>query len=1346
MATDQENKQRQEAPVGAISSAWRGPDSCGRDSLRLQGWIRCPSETIALLQVAIAGGEFVLAQHDQRDTRVEFFAEVPYPRSSSVAGEIYFVATLSSALTLTLTLPVPAELRTDDSELDAFGYRRERGGLDSAVLRAARRNTALNAERILRQKPHRTTHGPEFSVLIDGRVSAESLILCLNSLEEQSGATHEAIVICDIVPRQAITARFPHVRFLTITADREISALNRALGMSEGAFVLFLHGACIVAKGFMTAALGLLAQHPRNGTFTGKVIRCDGWLSCMGGNLWQDGDVSAIGECDNPGAPSYEYLFEVDLPSPHLVIARRDVLNSLGEFNERLKTIACALTEMSLRLKRTQRSCLAAPRLEVTLTDEYSFGYFLSSSFEPCLLAAAREAGYLSDLPAIEQQEKPHLPRPACLGNRVLLILDEPSLSERGSACFERSTSQLEHIRIIADRLRAAGSCVSIAVAGLELQHARAVIDRNDIEVVALRHWSDLGEFVRQRDSNYDCLWLTRPRQLQLLRSLCVAGNMLRVLDSRPRIIEPYNVIAGDDDEGRLYADSSLAEICSLAHLVITNDDRVRRKLSAIGVQSSCASEAALSEASRARSAAAGRRTEMKCFGDEAKNHGRATSHSVDYCRSGPLELLPVALPAVLRFPGKTPDEECYASAAGGNADASHGESRATVATVIVPIFNALDDLMCCIESLVAGADCEFDLILIDDASTDRRVVTYLAELRTCLTSPLLRRLEIIYNEVNLGFAGAANRGLMLAAGHAVLLNSDTVLPPQWLSRMLAPFAADKSVASVTPFSNSATLASFPAADVRNAMPANMSVAAVDAVFRECITASAVDIPTGVGFCLALSASALRTVGFLDADAFAPMYAEENDWCMRARRAGLRNVLAPNLFVQHRDGASQVARPGGERATLIARQLAVLEQLHPGYHRLIAEHLGADPLREIRDVASLILAQRHSGKSAIVIVHNPTLMGGSSIYLEQRLGKLRDEYFPIIFEVSEHSAALVADVPWGKVRLPIDLEFPPAFANFFRQLLTALNTESFFVNQLVGTDIWSVLGIIAASGIPYSYFVHDYFAACPTINLVRSDGSHCGGETDQTACQRCLGKIVAGQIDTPVQIGRWRSLFGAFLQGARSVIAPSTRAADLMRRYYPNVTFTIEPHRVSVPILHRYDPNFAADPILTIGVLGAIGAAKGSQILYSLAEAFVRFNYPCRIKVVGYTDRHEHPYRSSDGTFEVLGAYAVQDGARLLAEQRAALVLLPSIWPETFQYTADEALAAGFPVVAFNLGAAAERIKLSGGGWVLDDVHVLSIIGLIEQLLGNRSLILDAAERLQSCRPTPELLLPGARP
>ena len=119
-----------------------------------------------------------------------------------------------------------------------------------------------------------------------------------------------------------------------------------------------------------------------------------------------------------------------------------------------------------------------------------------------------------------------------------------------------------------------------------------------------------------------------------------------------------------------------------------------------------------------------------------------------------------------------------------------------------------------------------------------------------------------------------------------VLLNSDTEVPPGWLARLAGHAYATPRVASVSPFSNNATICGYPR--IEGGPPAfGLGVAELDAACRAANAGRSVELPTTVGFCMYIRRAALADIGLFDADAFGRGYGEENDFCLRAERARL---------------------------------------------------------------------------------------------------------------------------------------------------------------------------------------------------------------------------------------------------------------------------------------------------------------------------------------------------------------------------------------------------------------------------------------------------------------------------
>jgi GT2 family glycosyltransferase len=259
---------------------------------------------------------------------------------------------------------------------------------------------------------------------------------------------------------------------------------------------------------------------------------------------------------------------------------------------------------------------------------------------------------------------------------------------------------------------------------------------------------------------------------------------------------------------------------------------------------------------------------------------------------------------------------------------------------VIIPVYKGLLQTRRCIDSVLRSAQATpFEVVAIDDASPDPEISRHLREMAE------QGRITLLRNESNLGFVHSVNRGMALHPERdVVLLNSDTEVANDWLDRLRRCACGQPDVGTVTPFSNSATICSYPFEGWTKGVPGTLGLAALDRLFATANAGRTVELPTAVGFCMYIRRACLDRVGLFDADRFGRGYGEENDFCMRAAGAGWRNVLAGDVFVYH-EGAVSFAE---ERPALTENAGKALADLHPDYVRKVREFVMRDPASALR--------------------------------------------------------------------------------------------------------------------------------------------------------------------------------------------------------------------------------------------------------------------------------------------------------------------------------------------------------------------------------------------------------------
>ena len=258
--------------------------------------------------------------------------------------------------------------------------------------------------------------------------------------------------------------------------------------------------------------------------------------------------------------------------------------------------------------------------------------------------------------------------------------------------------------------------------------------------------------------------------------------------------------------------------------------------------------------------------------------------------------------------------------------------------SIIIPVYNALEDLIVCLESIESSTDLDFHtLYIIDDKSPEKKVKKFLKEYMAQQND---KKIHVIFNQENLGFSGTVNKGIELTGNNDVLiLNSDTIVSSGWLERLQRAAYSVPLVATVTPWSNHAFICSIPNALEYNFLPNNFTVQSFAEFIYENSLFYYPQIPFGSGFCMYIRREAIKVVGLFDRDLFGKGYGEDADFCFRANNAGFKNLLDDTTFVYHRGGASFESERDTiklkEKNKMISQNLIKLQEKYPNYYELV---------------------------------------------------------------------------------------------------------------------------------------------------------------------------------------------------------------------------------------------------------------------------------------------------------------------------------------------------------------------------------------------------------------------------
>jgi GT2 family glycosyltransferase/glycosyltransferase involved in cell wall biosynthesis len=606
---------------------------------------------------------------------------------------------------------------------------------------------------------------------------------------------------------------------------------------------------------------------------------------------------------------------------------------------------------------------------------------------------------------------------------------------------------------------------------------------------------------------------------------------------------------------------------------------------------------------------------------------------------------------------------------------------------IIIPVYRGLVETKACLASLTADAR----IIVVDDATPEPALAAWLDAQAEAGNFLLLR------HATNLGFAAAVNTGLKAAQGcDVLLLNSDTLVPPGAIEALREAAYAYPDIASVTPLSNEATILSYPNRRGGNKMPDRAGTIRLNKLAGRANGLKTLEIPTGIGFCMYLRFDAIDAVGGFRAEIFAQGYGEENDWCIRARHLGYRHLAALGVYVAHRGGVSFGAASRG----LIARNLAILNRLYPGYHEMVMDFIAADPLLTPRAAMDALTLRHRPQHSVLLITHSHG--GGVARQVAAQMEEIRDQGLrPLLLDTHFPDDPENTPYPWpvrlsagesgATPNLVFDLltQKPPLL-----KLLRSLRVTKIILHHTLGHD-QAVRSLAASLGVPQDIVVHDYTSFCPRVNLLSptTPPRYCG-EPAVSGCISCVAQDRDGifeDLPVPDLLARSAREFAA----AEGVIAPSADAARRITRHFPGITPRVAPWEDDAIPVQLRRPAPGRRRIITIG---GIGASKGFDLLEACARDATERGLPLDFIVAGGSA--DDAKLLAAGIF-VTGPYAEGEAAALIAQCRPSLAFLPSIWPETWCFALSEAWRAGLYTVAFDLGAQAERIKATNRGLVL---------------------------------------------
>lgn len=234
--------------------------------------------------------------------------------------------------------------------------------------------------------------------------------------------------------------------------------------------------------------------------------------------------------------------------------------------------------------------------------------------------------------------------------------------------------------------------------------------------------------------------------------------------------------------------------------------------------------------------------------------------------------------------------------------------------SIVIPTHDTRELTLRCLETIArASSPGSVEVIVVDDASGDG-------------TSAAIRELhpgvEVLRNDPAAGFTRSANRGLRQAGGEILLLlNSDTEVEPGALVRLSGALEADPGlgiVGAALHYPDGSPQWSGGEAPshawffaLASGLPALLARLPLYRRLKPLEPAGPARVDWVTGAALGLRREVWEAVGPLDEGY--RFYAQDLDFCVRARRAGWEVAIDPAFRILHHHGATIGRREGSGR-------------------------------------------------------------------------------------------------------------------------------------------------------------------------------------------------------------------------------------------------------------------------------------------------------------------------------------------------------------------------------------------------------------------------------------------------
>jgi len=219
---------------------------------------------------------------------------------------------------------------------------------------------------------------PKVSIVIPAYNAWHMNYKCLCSIRQHAyGVSYEVIFADDQSTDETRNIK-DYIKNITVIRNETnlgfLKNCNHAASFAKGDYIHFLNNDTEVTPGWLNSLSELMDRDEQIGMAGSKLVYPNGRLQEAGGIIWQDGSGWNYGHNQDPEAPEFNYLKEVDYVSGASIMVRKTVWQKLRGFDDSYSPAYCEDSDLAFEIRKMNMKVVYQPLSIVIHHEGFSHG------------------------------------------------------------------------------------------------------------------------------------------------------------------------------------------------------------------------------------------------------------------------------------------------------------------------------------------------------------------------------------------------------------------------------------------------------------------------------------------------------------------------------------------------------------------------------------------------------------------------------------------------------------------------------------------------------------------------------------------------------------------------------------------------------------------------------------------------------------------------------------------------------------------------------------------------------------------------------------------------------------